>query len=191
MPGRTADSEMPLPRVAHVPSFTLTERSGRTVTDRDLLGRVWVADFFFTLCSGPCPTLSLRMRSLQESIRRFEGKVKLVSFSVDPTYDRPPVLRAYANRYHADADLWWFLTADDEETMYAVVRNGFMQAVSRASKTAPVIHSTRFVLVDAEGYIRAWFNGEDAASKPKILRAIERLLAEASADQRPPAETQQ
>lgn len=154
------------------------ERDGRTVTSADLDGYVWISDFIFTRCAGPCPTLSLRMRSLQKDISKYNGDVKLVSFSVDPEYDQPPVLRAYAERFAADPKLWWFLTCNDESVMYDLVQKGFLQALSASSRGSPIIHSTRFVLVDRQGYIRSWYDGLEADSKPLILRDVERLLAE-------------
>ena len=170
----------PLPRVAKVPSFSLTQRDGSTVTLDDLAGTVWVADFIFTRCAGPCPQLSLRMRSLQKGIAEFGGAVKLVSFSVDPTHDQPPVLRKYAKRYGAEPDLWWTLTCSDESMMYDLVQKGFLQAVSEAKGSAPIIHSTRFVLIDQDGNIRAWYDGLAPSSKALIVRDVKRLLAEAS-----------
>lgn len=161
-----------------VPSFSLTQRSGNTVTLSDLLGKVWVADFIFTTCSGPCPQLSLRMRSLQSGIREFGGKVRVVSFSVDPEHDTPAVLRAYAKRYGAEDDLWWFLTTDDQKTMHELVTAGFLQALSPAKGGSPIIHTTRFVLVDRKGRIRGWYDGMSPVSKSLILRDIEKLLSE-------------
>lgn len=177
--GRTdGDDQRPLRIIATVPEFSLTERDGRTVTREDLLGTIWVADFIFTTCAGPCPMLTLRMRSLQQGIREFDQEVKLVSFSVDPEYDRPPILRAYAERYGADAQRWWFVTSDDQGTMYELIQRGFLQTVSPAEKGSPIIHSTRFVLVDRMGRIRAVYDGLEASSKAQILRDIRRLLTE-------------
>lgn len=175
---RPGSAGPPLPKVAAVPGFSLTERTGRGVTLEDLRGHVWIADFIFTTCAGPCPELSLRMRSLQKDVARYGGDVKLVSFSVDPTYDQPPVLSAYAKRYGADPSLWWFLTCDDEPAMHELITAGFLQGLSPAKGGAPIIHSTRFVLVDRQGYIRAWYDGLEASSKPRILRDVERLLSE-------------
>lgn len=175
------DGEPPAPALAvvkDVPDFSLIGRDGRTVTKADLLGHVWVADFIFTTCAGPCPMLSLRMRSLQKSIREFEGRVKLVSFSVDPEYDQPAILRAYAKRHEADPNLWWFLTNNDEQAMHEFVKSGFLQAVSPAARGGAIIHSTQFVIVDRKGRIRSWYDGLEAASKPLILRDIESLLDE-------------
>ena len=179
--GDASEADRPLNRVARVPAFSLTERDGQTVTFNDLAGKVWLADFIFTTCAGPCPVLSLRMRSLQGELAAFGDSVKLVSFSIDPTYDQPPVLRRYADRHHADPNLWWFLTCNDEEAMHTLVREGFLQAVTAAKGGQAIIHSTQFVLIDRQGYIRGWYDGTKAASKPLILRDIERLLAEPAA----------
>ncbi len=169
-----------LPVVKRLPEFTFLKRDGRTVTRDDLLGSIWIADFIFTTCAGPCPTLSLRMRSLQQGIAKYDGDVKLVSFSVDPTYDQPPVLRAYAKRYQADPKLWWFLTSGDEESMHELVQKGFLQALSPSTGGSAIIHSTQFVLVDRKGAIRTWYDGLEAASKALILRDVEILLSEPS-----------
>ncbi len=170
----------PLPVVRRIPEFTFLERDGRTVTRDDLLGSIWIADFIFTTCAGPCPKLSLRMRSLQKGIANYDGDVKLVSFSVDPTHDQPAVLSAYAKRYHADPNLWWFLTSGDEASMHELVQKGFLQALSPSTGGSEIIHSTQFVLVDRQGAIRTWYNGLEAASRALILRDVERLLSEPS-----------
>lgn len=171
-------TERPLPVLKPVPEFSLTQRDGRTITPEALRGSVWVANFFFTSCTGPCPELSLRMRSLQEGIRKHKGEVKLVSFSVDPTYDTPAVLSAYAERHGADPNLWWFVTTADEAEMHALVKEGFLQALSPAAGGSPIIHTTQIVLVDKQGRIRAWYDGLDPDSKGLVLRDVKRLLAE-------------
>ena len=96
-----------LPVLAPVPDFSLTGQNGQAVSRTDLRGLVWVADFVFTSCTGPCPELTLRMRSLQKSLRKAGPGVKLVSFSLDPETDTPAVLTRYAERYHADPDRWY------------------------------------------------------------------------------------
>ncbi|MFQ5590743.1 MAG: SCO family protein [Phycisphaerae bacterium] len=175
----TSDSGTePLPIIFHTPEFSLTERSGRTVTHNDLRGHVWLADFIFTRCAGPCPKLTLRMRSLQESLKQYDDDVKLVSFTLDPTYDTPKVLSRYAQRGQADADFWWFLTGKNETAVHTLVEKGFLQAVSRAKGGRGIVHSTYFVLVDRMGRARGLYDGLDAASKPRILRDVATLLAE-------------
>ncbi len=170
----------PLPVIKDVPAFSLIERSGQPLTKDDLLGKIWVVDFIFTSCAGPCPLLSTRMFSLQQSLDEFGDQVKLVSISVDPRTDRPEVLRKYAERYHAEDDRWFFLTGDDEEAIYAMIREGFLSAVEPAKPGGAIIHSTSFLLVDGQGRIRMRYEGVEPGSKKLILRDIRKLLAEAA-----------
>src|SRR3954462_8087911 len=95
---RASSSDEPLGRVN---DFALTERSGKEVRRSDLSGQVWVADFIFTRCAGPCAQVSANMARLQKQLADRPG-VKLVTFTVDPEYDTPQVLTRYARRYEAD-----------------------------------------------------------------------------------------
>jgi protein SCO1 len=167
----------PLPIGREVPDFSLTERSGRTVTKADLLGKVWIADFVFTRCSGPCPTLSARMQRLQLHFKD-QPDLKLVTFTLDPTVDTPAVLHDYANRFHADFDRWWFLTTDKESTMHDLVKKGFFQTVIPASDNKELIHSEYLVLVDRQGRIRKPYLGTDFENQPQLIADVTSLLRE-------------
>lgn len=170
----------PLPVIASVPPFSFTERSERPVNNDDLAGQVWVVDFFFTSCTGPCPEMSLRMRSLQQAVLRSRLDVRLVSVSLDPELDRPRVLRRYADKYGADPDRWWFLTSepDSQAEVHELVQTGFLQAVQKATDQAPLIHSTYFLLIDGAGRIRGVYEGLDPASNRRILADARWLLSE-------------
>ena len=85
----------PLPQYTQVPEFTLTECSGKKISLADLRGQVWVADFIFTRCAGPCPLITGRMKQIQAQVSSADD-VTLVSFSVDPEHDTPQVLSEYA-----------------------------------------------------------------------------------------------
>jgi cytochrome oxidase Cu insertion factor (SCO1/SenC/PrrC family) len=87
----------PLPELGAVPDFSFTERSGRVVARKDLLGRIWVADFIFTSCAGTCPVMTSRMAGVHQALRAEPGAL-CVSFSVDPDRDTLEALRAYADR---------------------------------------------------------------------------------------------
>lgn len=173
-------SAAPLPVIATLPEFSLTECRERTVSRSDLLGHVWLANFVFTNCAGPCPMLTLRMRSIHEELaaKDREADVKLVTFTLDPAEDTPPVLRAYADRHHADPRRWWFLTGVDQDAMHRLVQQGFLQSVQKATKNEPIVHSTYFVLLDRQARIRAVYDGLDPKSRGPILRDIQRLRNE-------------
>ena len=172
-----AGASRTLPVIAEVPDFSLTERDGRTVTRADLLGSVWVADFIFTRCAGPCPLLSARMRSLQLELEADAG-VKLVSIMLDPENDTPAALVHYAKRFQADPDRWWFLTGDNEKEVHSLVGRGFLQSVVPETDATPLLHSTYFVVVDRRGRIRSVHNGMEPESKPLIVEDVRSLLAE-------------
>src|ERR1700746_3804203 len=80
-----------LRRFNSVPPFNLTERSGRNIANKDLLGKIWVADFIFTTCPGPCPLITASMAKLQDAVAH-DPHVQLVTFTVDPQDDTPAVL---------------------------------------------------------------------------------------------------
>ena len=172
----------PLPVLGQVPDFSLIERSGQAVSLKDLKGQVWVADFVFTHCAGPCPLLSRRMQSLQEPLADQPG-VRLVSFSVDPERDTPEVLAEYAKRYSA-GDRWLFLTGE-KESLYWLIMDGFKLGVDDGSAVnagvpgpGTITHSTRFVLVDREGRIRAYYDGSSEDIAEQLLPDIQALLRE-------------
>lgn len=169
----------PLPIGPTVPEFSLTERSGQPITRADFLGNVWIADFVFTRCSGPCPTLSARMQALQSALADAPG-VKLVTFTLDPVNDTVAVLSDYAKRFHADPQRWWFVTGDNEEVVQKFVIEGLKQTVIPPQGNDPLIHSQYLVIVDAAGRIRAAHDGLDVASKPLVIRDVRKLLLEAA-----------
>ena len=167
-----------LPVIGQVPEFSLTERSGRTVTRADLAGTIWVADFIFTSCSGPCPLLSLRMRSLQQALAREHPDVKLVSVSLDPEFDTLDVLQKYADKHDADPRRWWFLRGGGEKEVHDLVRGGFLQAVARAGSESAIVHSTYFLVIDGSGRIRSARDGTLAETKEAILWDVATLKSE-------------
>jgi len=167
-----------IPPIRPVPPFRLQERSGAFVEDRQLRGKVWIADFIFTRCPGPCADLSRAMAGLQE---RLAGKedVVLASFTVDPEFDTPEVLRGYAERYGAHADRWLFLTGDAAELRRLIVK-GFMLAVAdqepeKVETEGLFVHSTLLMLVDKEGRIRAYYDSTSKEAMEKLMGDIEFL----------------
>ncbi|MFO0826180.1 MAG: SCO family protein [Gemmataceae bacterium] len=152
--------------------FSLTERSGRTVTDKDLRGSVWVASFIFTRCNGPCPAVSSTVGKLQADFKDEPG-VKFVTFTVDPKRDDLAALKDYANARGADPERWLFLTGD-EATIHELIAKQFKQGVGRndlpnAKPGEEFIHSSKLMVVDRNGVIRGMYEGlpNDRSLDPK------------------------
>lgn len=160
------------------PDFTLTDQRGAGFGKRDLDGQLWVADFVFTRCASMCPRLTARMAELQEELRAdpLWQELRLVSFSVDPEYDRPGVLAEYADRNGADPERWVFLTGGREE-IWALSKDGFKLAVGEDPGNAdePLFHSGKFVLVDRDGRIRGYYDALDADGYSALLTDLRRL----------------
>lgn len=163
----------PLPVLGQLPDFNLVDAFGRPVTADQLAGAPWIANFIFTRCPDFCPALSARMARLQEAIRARKISGRLVSLSVDPTYDSPEVLRAYAARHGADRSLWLFLTGD-RDSVLTLVRDGFRLPVEEAGDGV-IAHSDRFVLVDAAGRIRGYYDSNDPRALDELLADLRRL----------------
>jgi cytochrome oxidase Cu insertion factor (SCO1/SenC/PrrC family) len=142
--------------------FSLMERSERTVTKNDLLGKVWVASFVFTRCTGPCPQVTATMARLQQDFAG-DRDVRLVTFTVDPERDDPKELTRYAGHFQADPERWLFLTGK-EEAIHRLLREEFKLAVehNKGKEVKPgdeFTHSTWLVVVDRRGHIRGYYDG--------------------------------
>lgn len=167
-----------LPTYGQVPAFTLTRETGGAMSLSDLTGRVWIADFIFTRCAGPCPIMTKRMADLQGALGDLEG-LRLVSFSVDPEYDTPEILTKYARDCGAHPDRWAFLTGGRTE-IYDLSIQGFKLAVDTGENyDQRILHSTKFVLVDGQARVRGYYEGTDA-DELKKLKADARALAHAA-----------
>jgi len=165
-----------LPRLFTLPAFALVERSGQPATLAVLRGRPWIADFIFTRCAGVCPAMTARMAALRA---RLAGTpVRFVTFTVDPGTDTPEVLARYAAAAGADSD-WWFVTGPVRD-LHALSTEGFKLAAMEnapGAETAdgPFLHSSKFVLVDAEGAIRGYYDSEDPAALQGLEADARRL----------------
>jgi protein SCO1/2 len=167
-----SDSPGAIPPVLYsVPSFNLIDQNAQPATSDQLLGHPWIADFIFTTCASLCPTMSAHMADLQGQL---PSNVKLVSFSVDPLHDNPAALKQYAERYHAIPGRWIFLTGD-EKSQDQVIR-GMKLGFVPAKDGNPIQHDEHFVLVDAQGRIRGFYDSFVPQRLQQLLRDA-RLLA--------------
>lgn len=133
-------------------------------------GRVWVADFIFTRCIGPCPMLSANMQALQSQLPKSVG---LVSFTVDPDHDSPEVLNVYARKFSADPQRWFFVTGD-KPALLRLFREGFQVAYDQDA-AGNISHATNFVLVDAEARIVRYYDGLDPADLDRLIADAKKL----------------
>jgi len=163
-----------IPVYGTVASFHLTSQTGEDFDSNTLLGHVWVADFIFTNCEGPCPRMSAYMRSLQKATTDLPD-LKFVSFTVDPKRDTPAVLTKYGQEYSADPRRWYFLTGDPK------ILDGLDHDSFKLGNVGSAMdHSTRFVLVDQKGQIRGYYGIATGDPVPELSADARRLAREQS-----------
>jgi len=169
-------SNRPLRSLGAVPQFALTNQDAQPFGSEKLAGKIWIADFIFTTCPGPCPIISTRMSELQKPLAKSD--VHLISFTVDPEKDTPEVLRAYANKLRKEPFRWDFLTGP-VDTITSLSRDGFKLAIAAGEEpgSGPV-HSTLLVLVDRRGTIRGYYDALAADGVTKLLADTNHLLRE-------------
>jgi protein SCO1/2 len=164
-------TEPPLQSYGVVPDFTLTDQTGAIFYSKAKLdGHVWVADFIYTNCGGPCPRMSTQMNQIRRAIDD-NPDVQSVSFTIDPDRDTPEVLAQYGKRYKAEPAVWHLLTGTKPE-----LKKLSWDAFHLGDVNGDLEHSTRFVLVDRKSRIRGYYDSAESESIPKLVADIKRLL---------------
>mgnify|MGYP003673928963 CR=1 FL=1 len=144
-----------------VPAFSFINQNGKTITNKDYLGKVYVVEFFFTTCPTICPRMSRNLVEIQNELKDFEN-FGVASFSIMPETDTPEVLKAYADNYGITNPDWNLLTGKGEDEVYSLANVGFNIFVN----TDNFEHSGDFALVDKNGYLRS---RSDDFGNPKIF----------------------
>jgi len=155
-----------------IPQFELVSQDGQAFHSQTLAGKIWVADFIYTTCPGPCPRMTSQMREVQDAVLKIPD-VRIVSFTVDPAKDTPPVLTEYAKTHGASSSIWYFLTGP-VATLQMLDRDAF----KLGNIDGTMQHSTRFVLVDRQGRIRGYYDTSESSAIPKVIADIYALARE-------------
>jgi protein SCO1/2 len=170
--GCSSDSGLPV--LGSVPRFQLTDQNGRAFdSGQTLQSTIWVADFFFTNCPGPCPLMSSKLKQVQTYLTG--TGIKILSFTVDPAHDTPRVLFEYGRHFDARSGTWYFLTGP-RQTLQVLSKDAF----KLGDVDDTMDHSTRFVLVDRKGRIRAYYLSTEQHVVDQLVADAKALLKERS-----------
>ncbi|MEY4275179.1 MAG: SCO family protein [Aquirufa sp.] len=164
-----------------IPSFQLTDESGKPFSSASLQGKIFVANFFFTRCGTICPKITSQVSRATDTFNQ-DPEIRFISLSVDPNFDKPEKLSAYAKRFEADSTRWTFLTGD-KKVIYPLILKGFHVPLADASEydaaiknpDETFIHSERLVLVDKDGVIRGFYDGTDKKEVDRLIMEIKVL----------------
>lgn len=158
-----------------IPDFSFTSQDSVEVTQKDVAGKIYIADFFFTTCPTICPKMKTQMLRIYEKYKD-NPKVILLSHSIDPRHDTPAVLKEFAHNLGVDSKKWLMVTGDKQK-IYAIGQKSYMVTATE-DKTQPggVVHSGAFILVDENRHIRGIYDGTVPAKVDELLADMEVLL---------------
>jgi len=168
--GSSAELTSGLPVLWNAPTFEFRDQNGRVVTERDLTGHVWIADFIYTRCTTACPVLTTQLVLLQHAIK--DAGVQFISFSVDPEYDTPPVLKKYADAWNP-VETRWRLLSTESAALFRLAKDMRATVQETADPDDPILHTNRMFLIDQEGRVRGIYDSTDSVE-------LDRLVADAS-----------
>lgn len=168
--------ESDLPKLYPVPAAALVAETGAPVNLDDLHGKAVVYSFIFTRCGATCPIMTRAMRGITERIED-DAPVAFVSVTVDPEYDTPAVLTEFAKRERNDPR-WMFLTGDKAVIMKLSTVGFKLAATTAGTAEEPILHSSKFVVVDKQGVIRAYYNGMSQEEIDKLVGDVNDLARE-------------
>lgn len=168
-----------------VAPFSFINQDGKTVTDKDYNGKIYVVDYFFTTCKTICPKMTSELLRVQNKFAYTKGLVQILSHTVDPENDSVPVLKAYSEMVHADTKMWTFVTGDKKE-LYDMARTSYLlNATEGDGGPDDFVHSELFILIDKEKHIRGIYDGTDIKAVSNLMDDIKVLMAEYMIHQKP------
>jgi len=160
-----------------IPSFRFLNQDSVFVSEKDVEGKVYVADFFFTTCPTICPKMKTQMLRIYERYKD-RDEVRIISHSIDPDFDTPNVLKDYASRLQVKAPKWNLLTGD-KAAIYTLGQKSYMvSAQEDPNEAGGFVHSGAFILVDKNRHVRGIYDGTVEAEVNHLLEDMEILLKE-------------
>lgn len=157
-----------------IADFSLTNQNGKTITQNDYKGKIYVADFFFTTCQTICPIMTDHMRDIQKEIIN-DDDIMLLSHSVTPVKDSVAQLKKYAKLKGVN-DAKWNLVTGDKKQIYELARKSYLAVKSVGNGDQyDMIHTENFMLIDKKRQIRGFYDGTDPEAISKLIKDIEKL----------------
>ena len=159
-----------------IADFSLVNQLGDTITNSDVSGKVYVADFFFTSCPTICPVMKKEMLRVYEKFNS-NPDFKILSHSIDVAHDTPEVLKDYAERLGVnDARTWNFLTGDQEKIFELGQTSYLTTAMADQLEPGGFLHSGAFLLIDQQGRIRGVYDGTKSDQVDRLINDIPKIL---------------
>lgn len=155
-------------------NFSFINQNGKTITEKEYEGKIYVADFFFTTCGSICPKMTSNMEDIQKAFLN-NPKVMLLSHTVTPEIDNIAVLKKYAVLRGVDDSKWNLVTGDKKE-IYSLARKSYMAVkLGKPEELYDMVHTENFVLVDTHKRVRGFYDGTKKEDIQKLILDIQWL----------------
>jgi protein SCO1/2 len=171
--------DVKLPVLNEVQPFFFVNQDGKTITEKDLEGKVYVAEYFFTTCKGICPKMNNNMKEIYEAFKD-DPDFRILSHTVDPETDTVGRMKHYADSINADSKTWWFLTGR-KDSLYRAARVSYLLDDPKNNDeeiNKQFIHTQFFALVDKDGHVREIIDGLKKDEIAELKTGIAQLLKE-------------
>lgn len=155
--------------------FEFITQDEEMVSFENLKGDWWVANFMYTNCEAVCPITTDRMADIQKKLAQDGLSPRIISFSVEPSYDTPSVLKEYASQYDIDLESWSFLTGYDFETIKEISENTFNSVLEKGA-VGQRSHGVNFYLINPNGIIVKKYNGMSAEELEILIDDLQIVL---------------
>ena len=166
--------------IGRVLPFSFINQDGKKVTEKDVAGKIFVAEYFFTTCKSWCPIMHENMKIVYEKFKN-EKDFLIVSHTSDPATDSAARLKKYADSLNVDTEKWIFLTGT-KDNLYKQARYSYKiddpNNNPLNSNEVDFLHSQFFSLVDKKGVVRKIYEGNQREDVERMIREIEVLLKE-------------
>ncbi|MGZ3756868.1 MAG: SCO family protein [Mucilaginibacter sp.] len=173
------DASDPAYKTIHtISDFSFTNQLGNTISNKDVVGKIYVANFFFTSCGSICPQMMSNLAKVQDVFAK-DDEVVILSHSVTPLHDNTSVLFKYAEMHHINNNKWWLLTGD-KDALYKLARQSYFAENTNGFKKSPdeFLHTENLILVDRHGRIRGVYNGSLQLEVDNLIKHINLLKQE-------------
>jgi protein SCO1/2 len=164
-------------KLHRVGSFNLTNQEGKTITEKNYKGKIYVTDFFFVTCPTICPKMTKQMERVVDEFKS-NNNILFLSHTVMPEHDSVPVLKEYATKHKINSDKWNLVTGDKKQ-IYDLARKTYFAAITEGDGGVDdFIHTENFVLIDKEKRIRGFYDGTSENDVGRLINDINTLLNE-------------
>ena len=173
--------EVQLPVLSYVHPFSFANQDGKRITQKDVDGKVYVAEYFFTTCKGICPRMNSNMKQISGEFAN-EPDFRILSYTVDPETDSVARMKHYADSLGADPGKWWFLTGR-KDSLYSLARGSYLLDDPKNNTTnieEQFIHTQFLALVDKSGRVRKIYDSLKKDELNELEKDIKALLKEAA-----------